>query len=163
MSEQTLTVRQFNDGVRLLAQSSRDLAARFGQQRTVSGQIALIREELAEVLAATDDAHRVEELCDLIVVWCGGLDAVGMKTPRLRKHLPQRTIPRVFRVEVLGNIENAYKAFRIVYDYLLTIQAAADLFLQQVAAVVAKNAAKTEATHYLDATTGKITRKAVQS
>lgn len=174
MTNQQLTVDVFNNGVAQLSASSRDLAARFGQQRTVEGQVALIREELAEVLAATDDAHRVEELCDLIVV-ASGLIASA--------HALYGTYE--YPIELDSNVSNSICLYDLgnwvqlmitmgkttpfvsgqtiiihIYRYLQSIPNAAELFRQQVAAVVAKNAAKTTDTHYLNTVTGKITRKA---
>lgn len=178
MSNQ-LTVNQFNAGVRELAQSSRDLSARFGQVRTVKGQIALIREELEEVRTATDDAHRVEELCDLIVVGAGLYDAafavilanahIAKPPLEINEFRPYQgtdfdafdLIMRTF-VEMAG-VQPTSTAFGIVlyvYQCITAIPNAAELFPAQVAAVVAKNAAKTADTHYLDSATGKITRKA---
>lgn len=171
-----LKLTVFNYCVSLLAQSSRDLAARFGQQRTVDGQIALIREELAEVLAATDDAHRVEELCDLIVVWQGFYDAncVAKQLRMLEAIYPMMPISdreRSYSFENLINrqIDNAKKhgglsttkAMEIIIYHIKAIPNAAELFPVAVDAVVAKNAAKSDATHYLDAVTGKITKRKV--
>lgn len=186
-----LTVEQYNEGVRQLAQSSRDLAARFGQQRTVAGQLALIREELNEVMTAEDDTHRVEELCDLIVVWHGLYDAnfpctsaywthsggeypfikiaelpgeYGFQTVQLDEFATEVNHHIGYVIERNGSLMNSWILVPILILRLLrTISNAAELFQQQVAHVVAKNEAKTPDTHYLDAVTGKITRKAAQS
>ncbi len=185
-----LTETVFNDGIAQLAQSSRDISARFGQQRTVAGQIALIREEFAEVLSATDDAHRVEELCDFIVVWHGLYDAnfpctsaywthsggdypiikiaelpgkYGFQAVQLDEFVTEVNHHIGYVIKRDGSLMNSWILVPILILRLLrTIPNAAELFPAQVAAVVTKNAAKTHDTHELNPVTGKITRK-VQS
>lgn len=159
-----LTEQVFNEGMALLAQSSCDLAERFGQVRTVNGQIALIREELNEVLTAASDAHRVEELCDLGVVCCGYNAAGNFYIPSHRYYQDFDAFPYSTMKDAVENAVDSHRAINPlwIYDCLLAVPNSAELFSTQVAVVVAKNAAKTTATHELNHITNKITRKAVK-